>query len=125
MQVWKYIKMVLFCLATSFGALLAASLLDIFIAAMYPRGYSVALFVVTFGVAGIFATMISYTSGIDYAPKKDQKASAILISCTVLTGLIMFFFIARVEGGEYEGPFKAFGIMQTLTNLIFLTKPKK
>ncbi len=118
-----YIKMVLFCLVTSFGMLLAASLLDIFTAAMYPRGYSVALFVVTFGVAGIFATMISYTSGIDYAPKKDRKASAVLISCTVLIGLVMFFFIARVEGGEYEGPFKAFGIMQVLTNGVFFIKP--
>jgi hypothetical protein len=35
-------------------------------------------------------------------------------------GLLFFFLLAKMEGGEYEPAFKAFGAMMALSSLLFV-----
>ena len=83
------------------------------------RSYSNALFIVTFGVAGVFVGCISYINCISMAPKKNEFARWSLIGLLIVIGLLFFFLIARIEGGEYETPFKAYGLMIALSSLLF------
>ena len=124
MKLSGYIKMFASCIGISFLAIVAASILDIFISAISQRFYDKAVFVVIFGVAGVFAAVISYMGAIEKAPQKTKSVSLILIAINILVGLIIFFLIARIEGGEYEAPFKAFGIMLVLSSLPFINYTK-
>lgn len=124
MKATFYLKMIAISIGISFLTLVAASILDIMLAAFSQRSYSTAVFVVLFGVAGVFAALISYITGLEKAPQKTKTVSRILIAINIVLGLIMFFFVAKIEGGEYEGPFKGFGIMLALSSLIFINDPK-
>lgn len=110
-------------LLTAVGAIIivfvAVSLFDILIAVLYARFYSPAAFVVTFGVGGIFAAVLSYQYGIDSATEKDETARWSLIILLIVIGLLFFFFLAKVEGGEYEAAFKAYGATLALGSLLF------
>lgn len=111
-------------LLTAVGAIIivfvAVSLFDILIAVLYARFYSPAAFVVTFGVGGIFAAVLSYQYGIDKATEKNETARWTLITLLIVTGLVFFFFLAKLEGGEYEAAFKAYGATLALGSLLFV-----
>jgi len=95
------------------------SLFDIVLAVFSSRFYSNAAFITVFGVAGVFAACISYINCIAMAPKKNEFARWSLISTLIACGLLIFFFVARIEGGEYEIAFKAFGVTLALASLLF------
>jgi hypothetical protein len=98
----------------------SVSLLDIVIAFFYARFYSNAAFIVTFGVGGILAASFGYVVGINYSVKKNEAARWTLIATMIFSGLILFFLLSRLEGGEYEAPFKAFGATLALGSLLFV-----
>ena len=95
------------------------SLFDIVLAVLYPRFYSVAAFIVTFGVGGIFAGLLGYMNGIAAAVNKNEKARWSLIILVAAMGLFFFFVLATLEGGEYEAAFKAYGISMAASVFIF------
>ena len=98
----------------------AASCLDILLVFFHPRFYSNAAFIVTFGAGGIFAGVLGYMYGIEKAIENKETARWILISLFIITGLLFFFFLAKLEGGEYESAFKAFGATLALSGLLFV-----
>ena len=96
------------------------SLFDIVLAALYIRFYSNAAFIVIFGVGGIFAAVLGYQAGMDRAAVKNEMTRWSLVSLIVIMGLLFFFLLAKLEGGEYEAAFKAFGITMALTCILFI-----
>lgn len=114
---WRYLPVVLVVIVLLF---VAASLLDIIVAAIYPRFYSTAAFVVVFGVAGIFAAFFSYTYAIALAPVKNEFSRWSVIITMIATGLVFFFFLSALEGGEYEAAFRSYGVTLALTSIIFM-----
>ena len=99
---------------------IAFSLLDTLIAFLNIRFYSQAAFVVTFGVGGVFAACFGYFMGMERAPVKNNEARVALIITLILIGLMFFFLLARLEGGEYAIAFKAFGATLALGSLLFI-----
>lgn len=106
------------CLVVIITGFVVVSLFDIVLAVMNPRFYSTAAFITVFGVGGIFAGLMAYSSGISMANKKDETARWTLIGLIVATGLLFFFLLARLEGGEYEAAFKSYGITSALSSLL-------
>ena len=100
--------------------LIAVSLLDILLVVIYPRFYSVALFITSFAVGGIFAGVMGFMAGADYASIKDEWTRWSLLVLIVGTGVLFFFFLSKLEGGEYEPAFKAYGITMALSTLFFV-----
>ena len=103
---------------------MAASIFDVLVAGMLIRGYGNAVFITIFGVAGVFAGLLGYVVAMEKAPKDDRVVSIGVIVMQVIIGLLFFFPIATLEGGEYRVPFKAFGLMTALTSLVFFGKWK-
>lgn len=106
------------CLAVIVVGFIAISIFDIIMAVLYARFYSTAAFITIFGVGGIFAGLMAYTYGIGAAKEKNETARWSIISLIILTGLLFFFFLARIEGGEYEAAFKSYGITSALSSLL-------
>jgi hypothetical protein len=116
----KLVKSLLVAIIVIALVFILVSLLDIVIAFFYQRFYANLAFIVTFGVGGIFAAVFGYTYGIKTAPIKNEISRWSLIITFILTGLFFFFFLARLEGGEYEPAFKAFGVTLALGSLLFI-----
>jgi hypothetical protein len=117
------LKLVRSLLATTAAIIIvfvAVSLLDIVISVLYLRFYSSAAFIVTFGVGGIFAAVLGYMYGIEQAGEKDEAIRRTIIIYIILLGLLFFFLLAKIEGGEYEPAFKAYGITMALGSLLFI-----
>lgn len=102
-----------------FIMLVVTSLFDILLVFFNPRFYSPALFIVTFGVGGVFAAVFSYMYGIQLSPEKNEIARWSIISTLIISGLLFFFFLAKIEGGEYSAAFKAYGVMLCISSLLF------
>ena len=100
--------------------LIAASIMDIILAGIGFFAYSNAAPVVVFGVAGVFAGLIGCMQVMDKTHKDERTTSLGIIAMHVIIGLLFLFPIATIEGGEYKLPFKAFGLMLTLSSLFFL-----
>jgi hypothetical protein len=116
----KYLKSLLICATAIFIVLIAVSLFDVLLVFFYPRFYSAAVFIVLFGVGGIFAAAFGYMYGIEYAAEKNEPARWSLIAFIVITGLLFFFILSKIEGGEYEPAFKGFGATLSLGSLLFV-----
>jgi hypothetical protein len=110
----------LICAIAIFIILVAVSLLDILLVSFYPRFYSSTAFIVLFGVGGIFAAVFGYMYGIEYAAEKNEPARWSLIIFIAITGLLFFFILSKIEGGEYEPAFKGFGATLSLGSLLFV-----
>ena len=108
------------CIGIIILTLIAASLFDILLVFLYPRFYSNALFIVCFGVAGIFASFISYIQCISLAPEKNEFARWSLIILLIGTGLLFFFLLSEIEGGEYKVAFKSFGLTLAISTVFFM-----
>jgi Na+-transporting NADH:ubiquinone oxidoreductase subunit NqrB len=100
--------------------LFIVSILDIIIAVLNARFYSNAAFITIFGVGGVFATVFAYMMGIEKANPKNETARWTLISFIILLGILFFFPLAKIEGGEYKAAFKSYGLMITLTTFFFM-----
>jgi hypothetical protein len=100
---------------------LLISFMDVAIAFFYPRFSTPASFIVTFGVGGIFASVFGYFNGIQLAPEKNELARWVLVLGMLGLGLLFFFLLARIEGGEYEAAFKSFGATMGFGSLLFVS----
>lgn len=116
----KRIKPLLSAICAIIIVFVAVSLFDAVIAVLYARFYSVAAFVVTFGVGGIFAAVFAYQYGIEMATAKDEADRWSIITLLIAAGLLSFLFLAKIEGGEYEAAFKAYGATMALGSLLFV-----
>ena len=113
-------KALFICAGTVLSVFVVVSLFDIVLAVMNARFYSNAAFVVTFGVGGVFAAVLGYMNGISYAPVKNETARWSLIILLVVSGLLFFFVLAKLEGGEYEAAFKGYGATLSIASLLFV-----
>jgi membrane-bound acyltransferase YfiQ involved in biofilm formation len=119
MNLVKKGKGLLVCTATILVVFVAVSFLDIIIAVLYARFYSNAAFIVTFGVGGIFAAVFGYMNGISAMDVQDEQSRWTLIIFMLIMGLVFFFPLARLEGGEYEAAFKGFGATLSMAGFLF------
>jgi hypothetical protein len=116
----KQLKSILAAIITIFLVFVITSLFDVVLVFFFPRFYSNAAFIVTFAVGGIFAGVIVYMNGMESAIKKNETSRWGFISLLIITGLLFFFLLAKMEGGEYEPAFKAFGATMALSSLLFV-----
>jgi hypothetical protein len=61
----KQLRSILAAIIPIFGAFLITSLVDVVLVFFFPRFYSNAAFIITFGVGGIFAGVIGYMNGME------------------------------------------------------------
>jgi hypothetical protein len=118
MKLPALLSSILACLTVIVVGFIAISLFDIVLAVLYARFYSNAAFFTTFGIGGVFAGLMAYTYGISVAKNKNETARWTLIGLLMGIGLLFFFFLARLEGGEYEAAFKAYGLTTGLSPLL-------
>jgi len=117
------LKLVKPLLATTAGIIIvfvAISLLDILISVVYARFYTSVAFIATFAVGGIFAAVLGYTYGIQQGTAKNETTHWTIIIFLVLCGLLFYFFLAKIEGGEYAPAFRAYGATLTLGSFLFV-----
>ncbi len=93
--------------------------LDVIVAIVNIRFYSNAAFIVIFGVGGVFAGLLSYSQAISLSIKKDEFARWSVLIIIVVTGLLFSIPLAKLQGGEYAAAFRSFGIMTSLSCLLF------
>jgi len=114
---WMYLPL---CLLTILLTFVATSLLDVVLAVFYPRFYSSVLFVVSFGVGGVFAAVLGYDKAINASPLKNEMARWSTILSIWIMALLFIFLLSVLEGGEYKNAFIAFGITMALSTLLFV-----
>ena len=96
------------------------SLFDIVIAAIYPRFYAAAAFIVTFGVGGVFACIFSYSWAVGYAAVKNEFTRWSVIILIWVTAALFIYPLSVLEGGEYKAAFISYGVTLALTTLLFI-----
>jgi len=116
LQAWKSLLVAIVVIIIMF---IVASIFDIVVAAIRPRFYTTAAFIVIFGVAGIFAALFAYSYGMSFAPQKNEFARWSIAITIIITGLLFFFFLSVLEGGEYEAAFRSYGVTLALAALFF------
>ena len=57
--------------------------------------------------------------GSDIEKEKTALVTWTIITTIILTGILFFFFLARLEGGEYEPAFKVYGVTMIPAALFF------
>lgn len=119
----NYLKPILAALIMIIITFVAISLFDVVLSIFHPRFYSTAAFITIFGVGGVFAAFYSYGVAISFAKVKTNALRWSILITLILAGLLFFLLLARLEGGEYEPAFKAFGVTLVLTSL-FIGKSK-
>lgn len=107
-------------IVTIFLVFVITSLFDVILVFFFPRFYSNAAFITTFGVGGIFAGTMGYMNGMERSIKKNETARWGFISLLIIIGLLFFFLLAKLEGGEYEPAFKSFGATLAISSLLFV-----
>lgn len=123
MKTTRVLLSFLVCLAVLVVGFVAVSLFDILVAVLYARFYSTAAFIVLFGVGGVFAGILAYGYGISQLKEMGQMGRLLIAGFIVLLGLFFFFFLAKLEGGEYEAAFKSYGITSAFAAVV-LAKEK-
>ena len=115
-------------LGSAFLALVAlfllVSLVDVVMIFLYPRFYSLLLFICSFGVAGVFAGLFAYGAGRQQIPSINRRQETLVFALVSLMGILFVFPLSLLEGGEYEPAFKAYGIGTLLGSfLVYRLKP--
>lgn len=124
MSIKRYILLIIWPVAITLIALVAASIADIMISALLPRFSSLGLTITCFAVAGVFAGLCCYSAALHSiaAEEKEKVALRTVIVMAVLCS-VLFFVVASLSGSEYNLPFKAFAIAELLM-VLFLWKNK-
>jgi len=117
LQLWKPVLVALILVSVVF---VAAGILDIVLAVLQPRFYSNAAFCVIFGVAGIFASIMAYSSGKYFVTATDKFGRLVLIITIIVAGIIFFFLLASIENREYEWACRSFGITLVGATIFFI-----
>ena len=120
MNYLKQFKSILATIIVIFLVFIITSLFDIILVFFFPRFYSTAAFITTFAVGGVFAGSMGYMYGMERSIQKNETARRGFISLLITIGLLFFFLLAKMEGGEYEPAFKAFGATVALSSLLFV-----
>src|ERR1700712_3822509 len=107
MNVYKKFKHLLFSFVVILAVFVAASVIDIWLFARYQRSYTSITFLVLFAVVGIIAGVICYFTSTEKMEDKTEFKRWSTIIFLIGISLLLFFLVARLEGGEYEGAFKA------------------
>ena len=115
----KYVIKFLLQFFIVFVTLVLASIMDILLAALgeFFGNYSYTLFIVVFGVAGIFAAVFTLSP-----PERFKKTPVPLwvsVIYNILIGLLYYFPFALLEGGEYQPAFRSLGLMLVAGSLFF------
>ncbi len=98
------------------------SLFDIVIAVIYSRFYSTAAFIVTFGVAGVFASIFSYSWAVGYAAIKNGFTRWSVLILIWITAALFIYPLSVLEGGEYKAAFISYGVTLAITTLLFIKR---
>lgn len=114
---WAYLPVGLGVIVLLF---VITSLFDVVINVFYPRFYSTAAFIVSFGTGGIFAGVLGYTQAVSWAPVKNEFTRWSIIIMTWIIALLFIFPLSIYEGGEYQAAFIAYGITMALSSLLFV-----
>jgi hypothetical protein len=120
MNLWIRWKYLFSCIGIILLAFVAVSVFDIVIAVLYTRFYSNGAFIISFGVGGVFAAFLGYMLSIQAVPVKNEFARWSLIAVMIIIGLLLFFILSEIEGGDYKMPFKAFGTTLALSSMFFM-----
>jgi O-antigen/teichoic acid export membrane protein len=112
------IKCILTTLVVIIVMFIIISIADIVLSVISRRFYSNLAFITIFGVGGIFAAIFSYSYGMAQATEKNTLSRWSVIVTIILSGLLFFFLLSSLEGGEYEPAFKAFGVSLVLGSLL-------
>lgn len=98
----------------------AASLLDIILAALVPRFYSRAFMIISFVVLGFFSGIFSYDAVMDKIENnRRHKSAGLVILLIIICCALLYYPVASLVGGkEYNWPFKSFAIAQALSAVI-------
>lgn len=115
----NYLKGFALGFAATVAVFILCSLADIVVSAIQPRFYSTLLFIVIFGVGGIFAGIFCQGAVVHMAKDKTERTRQAALITMIVTGAIYFFPLAELEGGEYEAAFKSFGVGLALSALVF------
>jgi len=120
----RSIQAVVWPIGINLAALIAASILDMVLSALLPRFSSQGLMITCFAVSGVFSGLFCYSTSLEQIEKEERGrfAARNALFTTALCTLI-FFAIAPLSGWEYNIPFKAFAIAETLM-VLFLWKNK-
>ena len=54
------------------------------------------------------------------AVETNEIARWVLIALQIFSGLLFFFLLSKIEGGEYEPAFRAFGATLAFGSLLFI-----
>jgi len=100
--------------------LIGVSILDIIISTLYSRFYTSVTFIVTFGIGGIFAAVLGYMYARDQMQEKNEAVRWFIISWLLFAGILFFFLLSKLEGGDYASAFKAYGATLGLGSLLFI-----
>jgi hypothetical protein len=114
------LKAIAYVIGIALLIFIIASFFDIFIAVWKGRFYTSVTFIVLFGVAGVFASVLGYIKGIEMFQVKDEKARWTLLLTEIGLGAIFWFLLSPIEGGEYAPVMRSFGLMLGLTSFVFL-----
>lgn len=105
--------------------IIAASLLDIIVAALMPRFYSGVFMISTFVVLGFFSGLFCYSALMGKAGNnRRQKLVRPVLLLIIICCALLYYPVAPLVGGkEYNWPFKSFAITQVLS-AVFLWKSR-
>lgn len=120
MRVNEIIKSLLAIVFIMLLMVIAASLLDIILAALVPRFYSRVFMIVSFVVLGFFSGIFSYDAAMDKIENsRRQKSARPVILLIIICGALLYYPVALLVGGkEYNWPIKSFAIAQALSAVI-------
>lgn len=118
MNIIKYWKSILIAIIVIIVMFILISIADIVLSVLSSRFYSNAAFIVIFGVGGVFAALFAYSYGMGMAAVKNSWARWSVIITIIISGVLFFFLLSVLEGGEYEPAFKSYGISLVLGTLL-------
>lgn len=106
------------------AGLVVASILDIIIAVFNIRFYNEVAFVATFVVAGVFVASIAYINIAESPLYKSPLTHYMVLGVLFICGILFFFLLAKLEGGEYEVAFKGYGASLFISSFLFIRRDK-
>jgi hypothetical protein len=92
---------------------------DIIINMLIPGLFSYTGIIISFALAGIYASAFSFEMAIEMTPKRTSDKYTVIIFQIIL-GLACFLFLSKINDSEFEIAFKAFGSALALGSLLFI-----
>ncbi len=87
---------------------------------LVPNFHSIIIFIASFAIGGVLASALSFEYGITFSGGRNSQSKLILVIVQIIIGLAGFFILSGIQQGEYEIPFKSFGVALALGSLLHL-----